>query len=137
MAERRLEHAPEEEERVHVQQQVEQPAMQEAAASNGKAHSSTVTMTGYHVGAVVAALLGILLIGRFGWQSMFVAGASDWGIRQVPGALERMQREACTDMRGCHLIEGAGHWVQQEQPERTVAHLLDFLSGSGTDSLHR
>jgi pimeloyl-ACP methyl ester carboxylesterase len=62
--------------------------------------------------------------------SLFIAGASDWGIRQVPGALERMQREACSDMRGCHLIEGAGHWVQQEQPERTVAHLLDFLRSS-------
>ncbi|WP_043363922.1 alpha/beta hydrolase [Belnapia sp. F-4-1] len=74
---------------------------------------------------------------RIAQPSLFIAGASDWGIRQVPGALERMQREACTDMRGCHLIEGAGHWVQQEQPECTVAHLLDFLSGSGTDSLHR
>jgi pimeloyl-ACP methyl ester carboxylesterase len=30
-------------------------------------------------------------------------------------------------MRGCHLIPGAGHWVQQEQPEKTAALLLDFL----------
>jgi pimeloyl-ACP methyl ester carboxylesterase len=67
---------------------------------------------------------------RIAQPSLFIAGASDWGIRQVPGALERMQREACTDMRGCHLIEGAGHWVQQEQPERTAAHLLDFLRPS-------
>ena len=32
-------------------------------------------MTGYHVGAVATALLGILLIPRYGWQSMFVIGA--------------------------------------------------------------
>ena len=49
--------------------------------------------------------------------SMFIAGASDWGIYQVPGAIERMKTTACSDMRGCHLLDGAGHWVQQEQPE--------------------
>jgi pimeloyl-ACP methyl ester carboxylesterase len=59
--------------------------------------------------------------------SLFLAGVADWGIRQVPGALERMQHAACTEMRGCHLIEGAGHWVQQEQPEATAAALLKFL----------
>jgi pimeloyl-ACP methyl ester carboxylesterase len=61
--------------------------------------------------------------------SMFIAGASDWGIYQSPGAFERMQKTACADMRGCHLIEGAGHWVQQEQPEAVSRVLLDFLSG--------
>jgi MFS family permease len=32
-------------------------------------------MTGYHVGAVATALLGILLIPRYGWESMFIIGA--------------------------------------------------------------
>jgi pimeloyl-ACP methyl ester carboxylesterase len=32
-----------------------------------------------------------------------------------------------TNMRGCHLVDGAGHWVQQEQPEKVSALLLDFL----------
>jgi pimeloyl-ACP methyl ester carboxylesterase len=59
--------------------------------------------------------------------SMFVAGAADWGVYQKPGDFERMQGTACTQMRGCHLIPGAGHWVQQEQPEKTAALLLDFL----------
>lgn len=59
--------------------------------------------------------------------SVFIAGASDWGIHQVPGALARMQGTACTDMRECRLIPGAGHWVQQEQPEAVVAALRDFL----------
>ncbi|HSK58333.1 MAG TPA: aromatic acid/H+ symport family MFS transporter [Actinomycetospora sp.] len=36
--------------------------------------STTILMTGYHVGAVATALLGILLIGPFGWPAMFVAG---------------------------------------------------------------
>ncbi len=59
--------------------------------------------------------------------SIFISGASDWGVYQAPGALERMQEEACKDMRGVHLVDGAGHWVQQEQPEETSRLLLDFL----------
>jgi pimeloyl-ACP methyl ester carboxylesterase len=59
--------------------------------------------------------------------SLFVAGASDWGIHQVPGALEATRTRACTRMLGCVLVEGAGHWVQQEQPGEVVRLLLDFL----------
>ena len=59
--------------------------------------------------------------------SLFIAGASDWGAFQNPGALERMQNEACTDMRAVHLVDGAGHWVQQEQPEETSRLLIEFL----------
>ena len=59
--------------------------------------------------------------------SMFIAGKSDWGTYQRPGNFERMQQNACTRMLGCHLIDGAGHWVQQEQPERVSALLTEFL----------
>ena len=59
--------------------------------------------------------------------SVFVAGASDWGTYQVPGAVEAMDGTSCTDFRGRHLIEGAGHWVQQERPEHVTRILLDFL----------
>ncbi len=59
--------------------------------------------------------------------SMFVSGVSDWGSYQNPGALERMQERACTDMRGVHMVDGAGHWVQQEQPEETSRLLIEFL----------
>ena len=37
---------------------------------------------------------------------------------------------ACTDMRGVHLIEGAGHWVQQEKPDAVNALLVEFLASS-------
>ena len=59
--------------------------------------------------------------------SMFIAGKSDWGAFQNPGALERMQKTACTHMSGVHLVEGAGHWVQQEQPEQVIKLVLQFL----------
>jgi pimeloyl-ACP methyl ester carboxylesterase len=38
-----------------------------------------------------------------------------------------MQATACTRMLGCHLVDGAGHWVQQEQPNQAVILLLQFL----------
>jgi pimeloyl-ACP methyl ester carboxylesterase len=59
--------------------------------------------------------------------AIFIAGASDWGIYQAPGNIDRMQATTCTRMLGCHLIDGAGHWVQQEQPERLSELLTRFL----------
>ena len=59
--------------------------------------------------------------------SMFIAGKSDWGAYQNPGALERMQKTACTHMVGTHFVDGAGHWVQQEQPEEVSKLLIQFL----------
>ena len=60
--------------------------------------------------------------------SLFIAGRSDWGIYQVPGAIEKMRATACADMRDVVLVEGAGHWVQQEQPDAVNAALLSFLA---------
>jgi pimeloyl-ACP methyl ester carboxylesterase len=59
--------------------------------------------------------------------ALYVAGASDWGIYQKPGDFEAMQLTACAQLRGCHLLPGAGHWVQQEQPQAVVDLLLAFL----------
>jgi pimeloyl-ACP methyl ester carboxylesterase len=59
--------------------------------------------------------------------SCFIAGLSDWGTYQKPGDFEAMQASACTRMTGVHLVEGAGHWVQQEQPEEVSRLLLYFL----------
>ena len=59
--------------------------------------------------------------------SMFVAGKSDWGVYQTPGAVDRMRTSACSRMVGFHLLDGAGHWVQQEQPEHVSARLIEFL----------
>ena len=59
--------------------------------------------------------------------SMFVAGKSDWGVYQTPGAEARMRTTACTRMIGFHLLDGAGHWVQQEQPEQVSGLLVEFL----------
>jgi pimeloyl-ACP methyl ester carboxylesterase len=64
--------------------------------------------------------------------SMFIGGKSDWGVYQTPGAVDRMRNNACTRMVGFHLIDGAGHWVQQEQPEQVSRLLLEFLRAHGS-----
>jgi pimeloyl-ACP methyl ester carboxylesterase len=60
--------------------------------------------------------------------SCFISGKQDWGTYQRPGVFEAMQASACSRMLGCHLIDGAGHWVQQEQPEQVTRLLLQFLA---------
>jgi pimeloyl-ACP methyl ester carboxylesterase len=59
--------------------------------------------------------------------SVYIAGKSDWGVYQAPGGAEFMQKHVCTKMIGFHLVEGAGHWVQQEQPEQTSKIILDLI----------
>ncbi|MBL8221734.1 MAG: alpha/beta hydrolase [Bryobacterales bacterium] len=58
--------------------------------------------------------------------SCFIAGKHDWGPFQNYGALERMQ-SVCRNLDGPHFIEKAGHWVQEEQPGKTLEVLLAFL----------
>jgi pimeloyl-ACP methyl ester carboxylesterase len=61
----------------------------------------------------------------------FIAGRSDWGTYQSPGALEAMA-SACTSFAGPYFIEEAGHWVQQEQPESLDATLGRFLAANAS-----
>ncbi|HEY2676463.1 MAG TPA: alpha/beta hydrolase [Steroidobacteraceae bacterium] len=60
--------------------------------------------------------------------SCFIAGKSDWGAYQSPGALQAMAA-ACPRFQGIHFVEGAGHWVQQEQPAAVTRLLIEFLRG--------
>jgi pimeloyl-ACP methyl ester carboxylesterase len=65
--------------------------------------------------------------------SQYIAGKSDWGVYQTPGAVDKMRNSACTHMAGFHLLDGAGHWVQQEQPEQVSALLVQFLRDSAEE----
>jgi pimeloyl-ACP methyl ester carboxylesterase len=58
--------------------------------------------------------------------ALFVSGKSDWGVYQNAGSLDRMQR-GCTKFEGVELIDGAGHWVQQERAAEVAARLVSFL----------
>ncbi|KAH8680707.1 Alpha/Beta hydrolase protein [Xylariales sp. PMI_506] len=61
---------------------------------------------------------------------VYISGRQDWANYQQPGALEgyddpKVVREGC--FRGRKLIDGAGHWVQQEQPEAVIREILAFF----------
>lgn len=57
----------------------------------------------------------------------FMGGKSDWGVYQNPGSLERLEKNLTTKYQGTRLVDGAGHWVQQEQPQVLSALLIEFL----------
>lgn len=65
--------------------------------------------------------------GKVRVPTVFVAGTSDWGTYQEPGAVECMESGKSVQTgkyRGTVLVDGAGHWVNQEQPERCVQEIL-------------
>lgn len=68
--------------------------------------------------------------------ALFIAGSHDPFIAGKRGAaaVEHM-KEVVPDVQTM-LIDGAGHWVQQEQPERVNRALLDFLSPLRRSRLH-
>jgi pimeloyl-ACP methyl ester carboxylesterase len=59
--------------------------------------------------------------------SCFITGSADWATFRPPGALQQMQRQACTKLQSFHIMEGTGHWLQQEQPEQLTGLIEDFL----------
>jgi len=63
--------------------------------------------------------------------SCFISGKQDWGTYQRPGVFETMQSRVCTNMTGCQFVDGAGHWVQQEQPAEVGRLLLGFIAEAG------
>jgi len=74
-----------------------------------------------------AAELQILSGRTIDVPACFITGASEWVPYFVPRALERMETTACTQWRGTHFLEGAGHWAQQEQPEEVSRLILQFM----------
>ena len=58
--------------------------------------------------------------------SLFIGGTHDPVLTMSPPAA---MDEHVTDHRGTVLVEGAGHWVQQESPVEVNGALLDFLAG--------
>ena len=88
----------------------------------------------YRVGRVprLSAELSLFAGRTIDVPAAFVSGKSDWGVFQRAGSFEAMQKTACTRFWGAHLVEGAGHWVQQEQPEKTAALILQFLKETRT-----
>lgn len=64
---------------------------------------------------------------RIDVPACFVAGRSDWDVYQTSGALDTMRNQVCPKLEGPHFVDGAGHWVQEEQPHQVVRIVREFL----------
>lgn len=62
--------------------------------------------------------------------SLFIVGERD-DVLKFPGARDRVARlpQVLPGLRGTHIVEGAGHWIQRERAEAVNALLIDFLNG--------
>ena len=65
---------------------------------------------------------------RIAQPSMFIVGERD-PVRHYAGQHEAGLKDWLTDLRGQIVLEGAGHWIQQERAEAVNAALVDFLDG--------
>ncbi|MEU6990979.1 alpha/beta hydrolase [Streptomyces sp. NPDC046465] len=60
--------------------------------------------------------------------ALFITGSKDVVAQFMPAKdLDRM----LTDQRGNIVLDGAGHWIQQQRPDAVNAALLEFVSGVG------
>ncbi len=66
--------------------------------------------------------------------SQFIAGSRD-GVLRFPAAKSQLEAYPKTlpGLRGSHILEGAGHWVQQERAAEVNRLLIDFLKGLERD----
>lgn len=65
--------------------------------------------------------------------SLFIAGSKDAVITGLIGAKAVNQLDhVLTDLKQKLIIEGAGHWVQQERPDEVNAALVRFLKENST-----
>ena len=60
--------------------------------------------------------------------ALFVAGTRDPVIAGKRGAIAIEQMQQTVPHLTTRMIEGAGHWIQQERPDEVNAALIDFLS---------
>lgn len=64
--------------------------------------------------------------------ALFIGGTRDVVLHpRFSGAALKSMPEHVPNLRGTVMLEGAGHWVQQERPGEVNAALLDFLRGLG------
>jgi pimeloyl-ACP methyl ester carboxylesterase len=62
--------------------------------------------------------------------SLFIGGSRDLVLKMIPGVDPvAVMAPHLPGLRGATVLEGCGHWTQQEQPEAVTKLLLDWLKG--------
>jgi pimeloyl-ACP methyl ester carboxylesterase len=62
--------------------------------------------------------------------AQFIAGKQDWGANRIAGGAEAAGKNGYTKFRGVQMVDRAGHWPHEEQPEIVSRQLIDFLKSS-------
>jgi hypothetical protein len=84
----------------------------------------------YHTSELDFAQQAAVADHRIEQPAAFIAGSLDSVLRFVPGVdLIEMMRDRISDLRLLRLVDGAGHWVQQERRAEVNIALLEFLAG--------
>ena len=87
--------------------------------------ATTLIMTGYHVGAVITALLGIVLIPELGWRSLFVVGALP-ALVLIPLMVKHLPETA---VRRAPALEAVGSLFRPGLRKATVAFWVASFMG--------
>ncbi len=74
--------------------------------------------------AITAPFLGATI----DQPSFYMGGSTDLIAGNTPEAISGMQ-QALGDLRHCEIVEGAGHWLQQEHPSEVNSAMITFLEG--------
>ena len=61
--------------------------------------------------------------------ALFIGGRKDPALVMFPADPTEAMKPAFDDLRGVHMLEGVGHWTQQEAPDAVNRLLLDFVRG--------
>jgi pimeloyl-ACP methyl ester carboxylesterase len=56
-----------------------------------------------------------------------IVGRQDWGPNRTVGGPVNIGKTGYTQFKGVQMIDRAGHWAYEEQPEQVSGLLLDFL----------
>lgn len=60
--------------------------------------------------------------------SLFIGGTRDLVLKMFPGDPVAMMKPNLPGLTGATLLDGVGHWTQQEAPEKVNERLIDWLA---------
>src|ERR1700746_999637 len=60
-----------------------------------------------------------------------VVGRQDWGANRTVGGPMNIGKRGYTQFKGVHMVDRAGHWAHEEQPEQVSELLTRFLRENG------
>ncbi|MEO0712502.1 MAG: alpha/beta hydrolase [Pseudomonadota bacterium] len=65
---------------------------------------------------------------RLHQPALFIGGTHDLVLKMYPGDVVQDMKPHFTDLQGVHLLEGCGHWTQQERADEVNHLLVDWLT---------